>query len=140
MIASVLAALRDLGGLKCGTPLDTASTPVNAVHPEENARRSSATGTVVDRVLRVDAERRGLRGGVSPTTADRRPPEHDKHDHDEPVRGDREHLPPREPPQIHKASSATKPNEIGTACGARPGNADTMLATPATTDTATVST
>ena len=46
----------------------------------------------------------------------------------------------RTPRRFMTASSATKPTAIGTACGARPGNADTMLATPAATDTATVST
>jgi hypothetical protein len=33
ILASVLAAFRDFGGRKWGTPLLTASTPVNAVHP-----------------------------------------------------------------------------------------------------------
>ena len=35
---SVVAALRDSGGLKAGMPLEIASTPVSAVHPEANAR------------------------------------------------------------------------------------------------------
>jgi hypothetical protein len=42
----VRAAFRDFGGRKAGTPLLIASTPVNAVHPEENAcraRKTSAT-------------------------------------------------------------------------------------------------
>ena len=36
--SSVVAALRLLGGRKAGTPLEIASTPVSAAHPEENAR------------------------------------------------------------------------------------------------------
>ena len=38
MMASVSAAFFALGFLNAGTPLLTASTPVNAVHPEANAR------------------------------------------------------------------------------------------------------
>src|SRR5947208_525578 len=49
----VVAAFLASGGLKAGTPLDTASTPVMAVHPVENAvsTRNSASGWV--RVNRV---------------------------------------------------------------------------------------
>ena len=43
MIASVAAALSAFGLRKFGTPLLTASTPVRAVHPDENARSASAT-------------------------------------------------------------------------------------------------
>ena len=35
---SVVAALRDLGFWKAGTPLLIASTPVSAAQPDENAR------------------------------------------------------------------------------------------------------
>ncbi|MFZ2546388.1 MAG: hypothetical protein WAX12_00225 [Candidatus Microthrix subdominans] len=35
---SVVAALRDSGFLNAGTPLEIASTPVNATAPDENAR------------------------------------------------------------------------------------------------------
>ena len=37
---SVLAALRLLGFWKAGTPLEIASTPVSAAHPDEKARSS----------------------------------------------------------------------------------------------------
>ena len=40
MMASVLAALRALGLRNAGTPLLIASTPVSAVQPDANARRS----------------------------------------------------------------------------------------------------
>ena len=41
----VVAALRDSGDLKAGTPLETASMPVMAVQPEEKAFRMSSTPT-----------------------------------------------------------------------------------------------
>ena len=41
MITMVAAAFRASGGLNAGTPLETASTPVIAVHPLENARSRS---------------------------------------------------------------------------------------------------
>jgi hypothetical protein len=37
--SSVVAALRLFGGLNAGTPLEMASTPVRAAHPDENVRR-----------------------------------------------------------------------------------------------------
>ena len=45
MTPSVAAALRLFGFLKLGTPLLTASTPVKAVHPDANARSTTATST-----------------------------------------------------------------------------------------------
>jgi|GEM_PF-4904302 len=47
MLVSVHSALRIVGALKMGTPLLTASTPVMAVQPLENARMSSQKLTVV---------------------------------------------------------------------------------------------
>ena len=44
-IPSTDAALRLLGGRNDGTPLATASTPVNAAQPEEKARVMIATST-----------------------------------------------------------------------------------------------
>ena len=43
MMTIVAAALRASGGLNAGTPFETASTPVMAVHPFENARSSSSS-------------------------------------------------------------------------------------------------
>ncbi len=45
MIASVAAAFLLLGGLKFGTPLLTASTPVSAVQPDAKARIASSRTT-----------------------------------------------------------------------------------------------
>ena len=39
MSSRVVAAFLLLGFLNAGTPLEIASTPVSAAHPEENARR-----------------------------------------------------------------------------------------------------
>ena len=41
--AMVVAAFWDLGLRNAGTPLEIASTPVSAVQPLENARRTSIT-------------------------------------------------------------------------------------------------
>ncbi len=41
--SSVVAALRDFGLRKAGTPLEIASTPVSAAQPEEKARSSRKT-------------------------------------------------------------------------------------------------
>ena len=46
MSPSVRAALRALGAWKAGTPLLMASTPVRAVHPEENARNPSMSRAI----------------------------------------------------------------------------------------------
>ena len=43
----VVAALRLLGLRKAGTPLEIASTPVSAAHPDENARASRNTSAIV---------------------------------------------------------------------------------------------
>ncbi len=43
----VVAALRLFGLRKAGTPLEIASTPVSAAHPEENARASRKTSATV---------------------------------------------------------------------------------------------
>ena len=46
MIVRVAAAFRAFGGSKAGTPLETASTPVRAVQPEANARRTKNTAAI----------------------------------------------------------------------------------------------
>ena len=42
---SVTAAFLDSGDLKAATPSETASTPVSAAHPDENARSRSHDDT-----------------------------------------------------------------------------------------------
>ena len=47
-ISKVVAALRLLGRRNAGTPLEIASTPVSAAHPDEKARASrNISATVV---------------------------------------------------------------------------------------------
>ena len=52
MIIMVAAAFRASGGLNAGTPFETASTPVIAVQPFENAlsRRKSVSGCPIDAI------------------------------------------------------------------------------------------
>ncbi len=52
MIIMVAAAFLASGGLKAGTPFETASTPVMAVQPFENAlrRRKSVSGCPSDAI------------------------------------------------------------------------------------------
>ena len=46
MTVSVVRALRHSGGLKAGTPFETASTPVIALQPSAKARISRSTPSV----------------------------------------------------------------------------------------------
>ena len=66
MMTIVAAALRASGGLKAGTPLETASTPVMAVHPLENALSSSSSvsGWPIDCIgsIGVDRQNRSRHG------------------------------------------------------------------------------
>ena len=66
MIASVVAAFFDWGRRNAGTPSEIASTPVRAVAPDENARRSRK---------RVDRGRR-LQLGTVAVAATGHPPRH----------------------------------------------------------------
>src|SRR5205823_7705488 len=56
IVTSVAAAFFDSGGRNAGTPSDTASTPVIAVHPLANAVRSRKVVTgLVDRCAGISA-------------------------------------------------------------------------------------
>ena len=65
---SVMAAFRDSGGRKAGMPLEIASIPVKAVHPEANARspRNHASGSTAG----TDG---GAAGGSVPVTRRKKP-------------------------------------------------------------------
>ena len=69
MATRVRAALRDFGARKAGTPLLMASTPVRAVHPDENALSA--------RKSEGEPGQAGLLGvhGVAGALGDRRVPE-----------------------------------------------------------------
>ena len=62
-ISSVVAALRDFGLRKAGTPLLIASTPVSAAHPEEKARASRNTIAKPDQCPGWPAPRRSKPAG-----------------------------------------------------------------------------
>ena len=67
MIRSVSAAFRSSGGLKAGTPLETASTPVMAVQPLAKARRiRNVLSTVTPLGVGVPA---GTTGSMLPVIA-----------------------------------------------------------------------
>ncbi len=80
-ISRVVAALRDFGFWKAGTPLLIASTPVSAAQPEENARATRKTRAIAASprlVLGVHLELGGLglqriaehdRSGTDPSPA-----------------------------------------------------------------------
>ena len=69
-------ALRASGGLNAGTPLDTASVPVRATEPDENARRMSSKPERLGR-LGVRPGGRRLVGGHRPGhEAEEAEPEH----------------------------------------------------------------
>ena len=72
MTMSVVAALRDSGGLKAGTPVAIASVPVRATAPDENARSSTRipTAWVVSWAAAIASS--GIR--VSPRTTMRKTP------------------------------------------------------------------
>src|SRR5690348_12127329 len=143
MMDSVLAAFRLFGRLKLGTPLLTASTPVNAVQPWENARNASSSAAA------PAAECTGWTPndadsatGRSPITARHAPqPIIAKTTATKPYVGIANTVPDSlTPRKFITASSATKPSDMATAAGRSIRNAEVIASTPAATDTATVST
>ena len=65
MTVSVIRAFRHSGGLKAGTPFETASTPVIALQPSANARISRSSAERLDR--HDAAARPRSRCGASPS-------------------------------------------------------------------------
>ena len=61
MTVSVVRAFRHSGGLKAGTPFETASTPVIALQPSAKARISRST----------PSDSAGTTAGVTPVTCGR---------------------------------------------------------------------
>ena len=57
----MVAALRLLGLLNAGTPLEIASTPVSAAQPEENERSSRKTSAKPVRLCSATIRERGAR-------------------------------------------------------------------------------
>src|SRR3954451_7192125 len=143
MITRVVAALRLLGSSKAGTPLETASTPVSAVHPDANARKARKTSarpaacvsgwtpyaalsavnplpnTILPRPTSTSRTTATTKAYVG--TANARP----------------DSFTPRRLTTVRRAIAAS---ESATAWSASAGTALVTAATPATTDTATVRT
>ena len=121
----------------------TASTPVNAVQPEANARSTSPTSssppTPCSAWIPIDAD---SATGARPVAAWKNPSASIAKTHaTKPYVGIANTLPDSlMPRRFISASTATRPSDRLTAYGARDGTAETMLATPAATDTATVRT
>src|ERR1700730_3076953 len=143
MITRVPAAFLLLGGLKLGTPLLTASTPVSAVQPWANARSTSATRSSplvfwVARIPKCADSAIGVwpvRAWYAPTTIISTTLATN------PYVGTAKAVPDSlRPRRFTIASSTTATLEITTVYGLSTGKAEAMLATPATTETATVST
>ena len=141
MIVKVVAAFRLLGRLKLGTPLLTASTPVSAVQPWAKARRasSSTAAPAVPCVPCTVSEADSAVGGSPRTVRTRPAPTMRNTLATKPYVGMAKARPDsRTPRRFITAMPAIATIETPTACGASAGTAETMLATPAATETATV--
>ena len=73
MRTSVICALRTLGLRNAGTPLETASTPVRAEQPLENARSTSRITAACVRLSACTANSALEATGGSPATVRTRP-------------------------------------------------------------------
>jgi hypothetical protein len=137
---SVCAALRLSGGRKAGTPFETASTPVSAVQPFENAVSSTKSGSIV---LPVAS---GCSGGATsesvpkkyryaPTASIRKMLTMKKYVGTENIRPDS-----RTPRRLPSISMATNASASHTGLRCHSGSAEVSAATPAAMLTDTVST
>ena len=70
---STIRALRASGGLKAGTPLETASVPVSATDPDAKARRMSSSPSACDAVAPRASPAGGVYVGSVPVTTAQRP-------------------------------------------------------------------
>ena len=141
--SSVRAAFSLFGGLNAGTPLLIASTPVSAVHPDENARSTRNTLASPPKADSALIPKPALSAGaIEPVPAWKRATRTSA-----PTMamnayvGSAKAVPDsRTPRRFIRASTATTHTEIATLWLDRLVAADVMLATPALTDTATVRT
>ncbi len=141
--SNVVAAFLLLGRRNAGTPLLIASTPVNAVQPDANARSARNTSarpatsvcsgiTSYPALSATGADPASVR--ARPTTIIVRMPARNRYVGTANARPDS--LTPR---RFAAVSSATNPTAIGTRLSFRSGNAEMTASVPAETDTATVS-
>ncbi len=139
IISIVAAAFFDSGGLNAGTPFDTASTPVIAVQPFENAvsSRNSVSAWPVDGTgaAATTGETSPIAMRHTPTPMRIRIETTKKYVGSAKIRPDS--LMPRRLPTI---STSTNPSVASTGRMCHWGNADVTAATPAAMLTATVST
>src|SRR2546423_7580364 len=143
IVASVFCALRAWGRLNAGMALETASTPVRAVAPDENACRiaNNPMGTTREvsngsgvTCIPVEGQLEAMHFEM-PTasmTKTERMNAYVGRAKIEPVS--------RTPRRLAMVSSTTQPIEISTVNPFHAGTNATMASTPATTDTATVRT
>lgn len=141
----VSAAFFSLGALNSGVVLEIASTPVSAVHPCENAC-STAYRPMVLRPADAAANdcpsdtaratwEECVAAAISPATIVRRMEPINRYDG--PANS---HPASRTPLKFASVSISTPPMHISTRCACKAGTAVIIAATPAATDTATVST
>lgn len=138
----VFWALRIFGVRNAGTPLETASTPVRAEHPLENARRISRITAAWLRLSACTANSALEATGASPRTVRTRPvtimtPTEPMNTY---VGIAKTVDASRTPRRFTMMSTITNPTASSTRQGFRPGRAEMMLSTPDATDTATVRT
>ena len=136
----VVCALRTLGLRKAGTPFETASTPVRAEQPLENARRISRMIAAWLRSSACTANSALEATGGSPS--DHRMSPTTIITMTEPMNtyvGMAKAVDAsRTPRRFTRMISTTKPTASSTRQASSPGSAEMMLSTPDATDTATV--
>ena len=133
-------ALRIFGVRNAGTPFETASTPVRAEHPLENARRMRriVAACVSSSACTSNAALEAT--GASPRAHRTRPvttmtPTEPMNTY---VGTANARDASRTPRRFITTMSTTKPTASSTRHGSRTGRAEMMLSTPEATDTATV--
>ena len=147
MIASVGGGVAALGLLEVGHAVADRLDPgqrgaARRRTPAARAPTQQQPADVAARRVIADRRRLGDRG-VARATSGRSPTREHREDARRRSRrsGSRRRVPDSlTPRRFISASTAPAPGDSATACGASDGTAETMLATPAATDTATVST
>src|SRR5215472_14199536 len=129
-----VAAFLDSGARNAGMPFEIASTPVSAEHPDAKALRRSHRVTAVLVVAGRAAAVNVPNGWITSTTSISANITMKKYVGMEKIIPDS-----RSPRRLPTATSAIAPMPMATACGIVAGNADVIAATPAATDTVTVS-
>ena len=139
MTVRVVAALRDSGGLKAGTPLATASTPVRATEPLAKARSSSSTVTAWSGVGSAWHGVDRLDPGALEDDAVGADADHEQCAAHEEVGGQGEDVARlAHAPQVAEGHDEMKRTPRGTVQASRSGSAEVIWATADDVETATV--